>query len=73
VDLAGSSGLINAVNWLQDTLLGTAATSLCVIAMGLIGFMLAMGRLVVRDAVRIGMGCFGLLDAPALRGQNTRR
>lgn len=52
--------------WLSGLLVGTVATALCVIAIAFIGFMLMSGRLAVREAIRVTLGCFVLLGAPAI-------
>ena len=52
-----------AADWLTGTLMGTVATALCIIAVGFVGLMLMSGRLAVRDAARVVLGCFVLLGA----------
>ena len=44
-DPQGSGAIINAVNWLQGTLLGTVATVAAVIAIACVGFMMLTGRI----------------------------
>ena len=44
-DPEGSGPLINAVSWLQGTLLGTVATVAAVIAVAVVGFMMLTGRM----------------------------
>jgi type IV secretory pathway VirB2 component (pilin) len=45
-------------------LAGEFAISLCVIAVAIVGLMLMTGRLVIRDGMRVVIGCFILLGAP---------
>jgi len=55
-----------AANWLTATLLGSVAIGLCVIAVAIVGLMLMTGRLAVREAAKVAIGCFVLLGAPVL-------
>jgi len=63
---AGSSVLVNAVVWLQDVLLGTAATSIAVIAIAAIGFGMLTGRINIRHGVTVILGCFILFGASSI-------
>ena len=65
-DAASRPVMAEAGNWLTGTLLGDLAASLCVIAVAFAGMMLMMGRLGFRDALRVALGCFVLLGAPAI-------
>ena len=51
---------------MADTLFGDVAVSLCVIAVAIVGIMLMLGRLGIRDGVRVVIGCFLLLGAPLI-------
>ncbi|MBD3730834.1 MAG: TrbC/VirB2 family protein [Sphingomonadales bacterium] len=62
----GAPALAEAVDWITETLLGSVATSLCVIAVATIGFMMVTGRMPVRQGLRIVLGCFVLLGAPVI-------
>lgn len=53
-------------DWVSQLIGGPAATTICVIAIGFLGFMLMSGRLAVRDGLRVVIGCFVLLGAPTL-------
>ncbi len=44
-DPEGSGVIINAVSWLQGTLMGTVATTVAVIAVAVVGFMMLTGRI----------------------------
>jgi type IV secretion system protein VirB2 len=65
-DPAGSGVLINAVNWLQGTLLGTVATVIAVIAVASIGFMMLTGRMNWRHGAVVIIGCFILFGAASI-------
>lgn len=65
-DPEGSSVLINAVNWLQGTLLGTVATVVAVIAVASIGFMMLSGRMNWRHGAVVIVGCFILFGAASI-------
>ena len=55
-----------AAQWLSSALLGSVAVSLCVLAVAFVGFALMSGRLAVREGVRVALGCFVVLGAPAI-------
>jgi len=63
---SGNPVLSGAADWLSGTLLGGIAITLCVIAVAFVGMMLMTGRLAVRDAMRVAIGCFVLLGAPVI-------
>jgi len=63
---AGSSVLVAAISWLQDVLLGTAATSIAVIAIAAIGFGMLTGRVNIRHGATVILGCFILFGASTI-------
>lgn len=65
-DPEGSGVIINAVNWLQGTLLGTVATTVAVIAVAVVGFMMLTGRINWRHGTVVIMGCFILFGAASI-------
>lgn len=65
-DPEGSGVIIGAVNWLQGTLLGTAATVAAVIAVASVGFMMLTGRINWRHGAVVIMGCFILFGAASI-------
>lgn len=67
-DPEGSSVIINAVNWLQGTLLGTVATVVAVIAVASVGFMMLTGRINWRHGAVVILGCFILFGAATIVG-----
>ena len=66
MDPAGSSSLVAAVQWLEGTLLGTIATTIAVIAVASVGFMALTGRVDVRRAATVILGCFILFGASSI-------
>lgn len=60
----GASVLVNAVDWLEGTLLGTLATTVAIIAVGAIGFLMLTGRADWRRSANVLCGCFILFGAP---------
>jgi type IV secretory pathway VirB2 component (pilin) len=65
-DPAGSSVLVAAVAWLQQTVLGTVATTIAVIAVASVGFSMLNGRVSVRYGMTVVIGCFILLGASTI-------
>lgn len=65
-DPAGSGVIIDAVNWLQGTLLGTVATVVAVIAVAAVGFMMLTGRINWRHGAVVILGCFILFGAASI-------
>ena len=65
-DPQGTTVLAAAAAWITGSLLGTAATILCVLAVAFVGLMLMSGRLAVRDGLRVVIGCFVLLGAASI-------
>ncbi len=65
-DPQGSGPIINALHWLQGTLLGNVATAVAVIAVAMVGFMMLTGRLNWRFGATVIIGCFVLFGASAI-------
>ena len=65
-DPAGSSPFVAAIGWIQGVALGTIATSIALIAVASIGFLMFSGRLQVRRGVTVIAGCFVLFGAPVI-------
>ena len=66
IDPQGSGPILAAVEWLQGTLLGNVATTVAVIAVALVGFMMLTGRINWRYGVSVIVGCFILFGAAAI-------
>lgn len=67
-DPAGSGPLVNAVNWLQGTFLGTVATVVAIIAVASVGFLMLTGRMNWRYGATVILGCFILFGAASIVG-----
>ncbi|WP_158299044.1 TrbC/VirB2 family protein [Sphingomonas psychrotolerans] len=65
-DPAGSGAIVAAVRWLEGTLLGTIATTVAVISVASMGFMALSGRVDLRRAVTVIVGCFILFGASSI-------
>ena len=66
LDPAGSNVILNAVGWLQGTLLGNVATALAVIAVGATGLMMLTGRIDWKRGATVILGCFIVFGAAAI-------
>lgn len=62
----GSNALISAVLWLQGTVLGTVATTVAVIAVASVGFLMLAGRMDWRRGATVVVGCFVLFGATSI-------
>ena len=67
-DPEGSSVIVDALSWLQGTLLGTAATVVAVIAVAAVGFAMLTGRINWRHGAVVILGCFILFGAATIVG-----
>jgi len=65
-DPGGSGALVAAVQWLQNTLLGTVATTVAVISVATVGLMMLSGRVDLRRGASVVLGCFILFGASAI-------
>ncbi len=65
-DPSGSGPIVNAVRWLQGTLLGTVATVVAVIAIASVGFLMLTGRMNWRYGGTVILGCFILFGAASI-------
>jgi type IV secretion system protein VirB2 len=65
-DPSGSGTLLAAVSWLQGTLLGTVATTVAVIAVASVGFLMLAGRMDWRRGATVVVGCFVLFGATSM-------
>ena len=55
-----------ALNWLQEVLLGTVATTVAVIAVASVGFLMLTGRIDYRRAGEVILGCFIIFGASTI-------
>jgi type IV secretion system protein VirB2 len=65
-DPQGSGTIVNAMRWIQGTLLGTVATVVAVIAIASVGFLMLTGRFNWRHGGVIILGCFILFGATSI-------
>lgn len=65
-DPGGSGAIVAAVQWLQNTLLGTVATTVAVICVATVGLMMMSGRVDVRRGASVVIGCFVLFGASSI-------
>ena len=65
-DPSGSGPINNALLWLQGTLLGTVATTVAVMAVAAIGFMMLTGRMNWRFGATVIIGCFILFGSVSI-------
>jgi type IV secretion system protein VirB2 len=65
-DPQGSGPIVNALLWMQGTLLGNVATAVAVMAVAAVGFMMLTGRLNWRFGATVIIGCFILFGAASI-------
>ncbi|MCJ2185134.1 TrbC/VirB2 family protein [Novosphingobium sp. 1949] len=65
-DPAGSGPIVNALGWLQGTLLGNVATAVAVMAVAAVGFGMLTGRMNWRFGATVIIGVFILFGAGAI-------
>ncbi len=67
-DPAGSGPINSALMWMQNTLLGTVATTVAVMAVAACGFMMLTGRMNWRFGASVIIGCFIIFGAASIVG-----
>lgn len=65
-DPAGSGPIVAALGWIQGTLMGNVATTVAVIAVAMVGFMMLTGRMNWRFGATVILGCFVLFGAASI-------
>ncbi|NLR73393.1 conjugal transfer protein TrbC [Novosphingobium sp. ERN07] len=65
-DPAGSGPIVHALFWLQGTLMGNVATTMAVIAVAMVGFMMLTGRMNWRFGATVIIGCFILFGSASI-------
>jgi type IV secretory pathway VirB2 component (pilin) len=65
-DPQGSGPIVNALGWMQGTLLGNVATTAAVIAVACVGLLMLTGRMNWRFGATVIIGCFILFGATAI-------
>ena len=65
-DPRGSGPILAALNWIQGTLLGSLATTVAVIAIAGVGFLMLSGRINWRLGATVILGAFIIFGAAAI-------
>ena len=65
-DPQGSGPVLNALLWLQGTLLGNIATAVAVMAVAAVGFMMLTGRMNWRFGATVVIGIFIVFGAASI-------
>lgn len=65
-DPQGSGPILAAMSWMQGTLLGNVATTVAVIAVAMVGFMMLTGRMNWRFGATVILGCFILFGSASI-------
>jgi type IV secretion system protein VirB2 len=65
-DPQGSGVIVNALQWMQGTLLGTVATVVAVISIASVGLLMLTGRINWRHGAVVILGCFILFGAASI-------
>lgn len=63
---AGASPIGGSLDWIGGLIFGQVALGLCVLAVAFVGALMLTGRLPLREGMRVVVGCFILLGAPAI-------
>jgi type IV secretory pathway VirB2 component (pilin) len=66
LDPSAPNALTAALGWLEGTLLGTVATTIAIIAVASVGFLMLTGRIDVRRAGQVVFGCFIIFGASTI-------
>lgn len=66
LNASGASAIILATSWLTSEPLGSFVTSIAVIAIATMGLLLLFGRIDIRRAARLLVGCFVVFGASAI-------
>lgn len=63
---AGTGPILGAVRWMQEGVMGPIATSVAVIAVAFVGFMMLTGRMNWKHGIMVIIGCFVIFGATAI-------
>jgi type IV secretion system protein VirB2 len=61
-----TSAITSATDWISDTLFGSLATVIAIIAVAWLGFAMLSGRLDIKRGLSVILGCFLLFGAMAV-------
>ena len=67
-DPAGSGPIVSALAWMQNTLLGSVATAVAVMAVAAVGFGMLTGRMNWRFGATVIIGVFIIFGAASIVG-----
>jgi len=67
-DASGFNALTAALAWLQGALLGTVATTVAILAVAAVGVLMLNGRIDLRRAAQVVLGCFIIFGASTIAG-----
>ncbi|MBJ7416210.1 MAG: TrbC/VirB2 family protein [Niveispirillum sp.] len=65
-DPKGAGPIVAALSWMQGTLMGNVATTVAVMAVAAVGFLMLTGRMNWRFGATVVLGCFILFGAGAI-------
>jgi type IV secretory pathway VirB2 component (pilin) len=66
VDPSVPDAFTAALGWLEGTLLGTVATTIAILAIASVGFLMLTGRIDIRRAAQVVFGCFIIFGASTI-------
>ena len=66
LDPSGANAFTAAVGWFEGALAGSIATTIAIIAIASIGFLMLTGRIDVRRAAQVVFGCFIIFGASTI-------
>lgn len=59
-------GLPGAIQWIEDMMLGSTATTAATLSVAIVGFLLLEGRMDWQQGARTIVGCFLIFGAPTI-------
>jgi type IV secretion system protein VirB2 len=66
LEASGGMPMMESAHWIEGVMLGDIALGLCVISVAFIGALMLMGRVPLREGMRVVLGSFVLLGAPVI-------
>jgi len=66
INVSGAGAITSALSWFEGTLLGTFATTIAILAVAMVGFLMFTGRIDVRRGALVVLGCFIIFGASAI-------
>jgi type IV secretion system protein VirB2 len=71
LDDQNTGAIPTAIGWMEQALLGSAATSVAILAVAVLGFGMLWGHVDMRAVARLALGAFILFGAPLIAYQLT--